>query len=92
MLVSSVGLFVHELGRPGATGPHGGYWFWSGIGSDLGELSIVIAVVSTALLAYRKHECHIHRCRRLAWHPDPEHGHPVCKRHHPDHGTAKLAA
>jgi hypothetical protein len=23
---------------------------------------------------------------RLAWHPHPDHGHPVCRHHHPDNG------
>lgn len=58
-----------------------GYQFWSGIGSDIGELAIITGV---AAFCYR-HNCHIHRCWRLSWHPDPETGHPVCKKHHPDH-------
>lgn len=85
-MLASLGLFLHELIRPGATGPRGGYWFWSGIGSDIGELTIVAA----AVVFYRRHECHIQGCWRPAWHPHPEHGHPVCKRHHPD--RIRLAA
>ena len=63
-----------------------GYQWWSGIGSDIAELSIAVAIVTAAVGAYHKHECHVEQCHRLAWHPDPDHGHPVCKRHHPDSG------
>ena len=56
---------------------HGdGYQFWSGIGSG----SPLIAAV---LLLYRRHNCHVAWCPWLQWHTHPEHGHPVCKRHHP---------
>lgn len=59
-----------------------GYNIWSGLGSDLGEIAIVGGVIAW----YRKHNCHVHRCPRLSWHPR-EDGHPVCRRHHPDHPT-----
>jgi hypothetical protein len=62
-----------------------GYQFWSGIGSDVGEVTILGALV----MIYRKHECHVERCHRPAWHPHPEHDHPVCKRHHPDAGMIR---
>jgi len=32
----------------------------------------------------RRHNCHVKGCWRLQWHVHPEHGHPVCKRHHPE--------
>jgi hypothetical protein len=65
--------FVHVLsGR--------GYQFWSGIGSDVGEVTLLGLV----LVWWRNHDCHVHRCWRLQWHPHPVHGHPVCKHHHPD--------
>lgn len=57
--------------------PDGGYWFWSGIGSDLGEVTLIAAVV--ALLRHRN--CHVKGCWRLG-HIDPDHGHPACRRHH----------
>jgi hypothetical protein len=29
----------------------------------------------------------VQRCWRLEWHPHPDNGHPVCRKHHPDgHG------
>ncbi len=58
-----------------------GYQFWSGIGSDVGELTLLTAFV----IWIRQRNCHVNRCWRLAWHPHPEHGHPVCRHHHPDY-------
>lgn len=63
-----------------------GYQFWSGIGSDLGEYTIALALIGGLVRSYRQHVCHVETCHRLAWHPDPGHGHPVCKRHHPHTG------
>lgn len=62
-----------------------GYQFWSGVGSDFGEL-VLLGVFVTF---WRHHNCHVHRCWRLSWHPHPDHGHPVCRVHHPDHKTIK---
>jgi hypothetical protein len=68
---------------------HGLRWTWadptgynvvSGIGSDLGEL----AILGAALAWLRRHNCHVRRCWRLGWHPHPDHGHLVCRAHHPD--------
>lgn len=60
-----------------------GYQFWSGIGSDLGELSLLAAVVA----ALRHKNCHHAGCWRLG-HNHPEHGWPACRHHWhetPDH-------
>jgi hypothetical protein len=59
-----------------------GYEFWSGIGSDIGELTLLTAFI----IWIRQRNCHVNRCWRLAWHTHPEHGHPVCRHHHPDYG------
>lgn len=65
--------FVHIL-----TGP--GYQWWSGMGSDLGELTIIGGLA----MLYRKGECHMDGCHRIGWHPSEQHdGHVVCRRHHP---------
>ncbi len=65
--------FVHVLsGR--------GYAFWSGAGSDVGE----VAILGGIAMFWRKHNCHVYRCWRLSWHPSPDHGHPICRHHHPD--------
>lgn len=57
--------------------PNGGYWFWSGIGSDIGEVTILGAVIGL----YRHHNCHVNGCWRRGK-PDPAHGFPACKHHH----------
>lgn len=75
MLLASLGWFWHPL--------HGaGYQFWSGIGSDVTEITIVFALLAW----WHSHHCHVHRCWRVSWWPHPDHGHPVCRHHHPDTG------
>lgn len=57
--------------------------FYGGIGSDV---TIATAFLGSMVMFLRKHNCHVHRCWRLQWHPDPVSGHPVCKHHHPESG------
>jgi hypothetical protein len=60
-----------------------GYGFWSGVGSDIGELGIIGGLA----VLVRHHVCHVHRCWRVGRHQTPGEGntvHTVCKRHHPD--------
>ena len=68
---------------------HGdGYNFWSGIGSDIGEITIVIAV-----FAWWKHRnCQVKGCWRIHLTNPTEAGHYVCKRHHPAHEGNQLSA
>ena len=63
------------------------YGFWSGIGSDIGELALLGGVIAM----YRRNTCHVAGCWRLQWkHHD---GHMLCKRHHPhDAPTAEEIA
>lgn len=62
-----------------------GYQFWSGIAGCFVSLGML-----GGILAYlRKHNCHRKGCWRLQWHPDPDSGHPLCKKHHP-HDPAEL--
>lgn len=65
---------LHVLGIDDLSGRW--YGFWSGIGSDLGELGIVAALL-------RRHVCEVHHCWRLGLHQTAA-GHRVCRRHHPD--------
>lgn len=74
LVASSGGAVWHAVWHPLS---QAGSVFYGGIGSDLGEVTLVGAVV----LAYRHHNCYVPRCLRLG-HIDPEHGHPACKRHH----------
>jgi len=45
---------------------HGGYNFVSG---PLADITLATAFVGWLYLFLRKHNCHVHRCPRLAWHP-----------------------
>ena len=72
--------YIHPLGGRG-------YQFWSGIGSDVGEITLLGAL----LAIWSKHNCHVHRCWRLSWHPSKKYGgHIVCRHHHEDSGTDLL--
>jgi hypothetical protein len=56
-----------------------GYGFWSGIGSDIGEVAIIGAVIGM----YRRHSCHVDSCWRIGRHPVDGTGFVTCRRHHP---------
>ena len=44
------------------------------------------------MLFWRNHNCHVHSLLAAVVAPAPGHGHPVCKKHHPDaHTIAALA-
>lgn len=60
------------------------YAFWSGFGSDLGEVTLISAVVASVITAYRHHNCHVAGCRRIG---KPVEGTPylACHIHHPAH-------
>ena len=55
------------------------YGFWSGFGSDIGEVAIVGGLISV----YRRNNCEVHGCWLLGRHQTAA-GHHVCRRHHPD--------
>lgn len=71
---------AHLLGLDNMSGPW--YGFWSGFGSDLGELAIFGGLFAT----YRRHTCHVDH-PRFCWRPGvhPVEGTPyrACKKHHP---------
>jgi hypothetical protein len=66
---------LHLTGSDNLSGPW--YGFWSGFGSDLGELAIVGGLVSL----YWRHNCHVKRCWRIG--RLPAGGFLVCHKHHP---------
>jgi hypothetical protein len=66
-------LAVHT-GTVDEGGPY--YGFWSGFGSDLGEVTLIGAVLGT----YYKHNCHRRGCWRVGRHMVD--GTPWCNRHH----------
>ena len=53
---------VHT-GTVNESGPF--YGFWSGFGSDLGEVTLLAAAYGL----YRAHNCHAHRCPWIGRHP-----------------------
>lgn len=53
------------------------YGFWSGFGSDLGEVALLGAVVGW----YRSNECHVDGCHRIGRHPFKHY--KLCAKHHP---------
>lgn len=55
------------------------YNFWSGIGSDFGELTIFAAVMGL----YHKHNCHVTGCWRIGKYKVAGSHYVVCKVHHP---------
>lgn len=68
-----------------------GYGFWSGFGSDLGEIAIIGAVYA----AFRRHNCHVRRCWRIQRHAVEGTPWVVCRKHHPrinDMPTAEQVA
>jgi hypothetical protein len=87
-----VGWLLHWLavhtGTVNEPGPY--YGFWSGFGSDLGEITLIGVILGALGTWYRRNNCHIDRCRRLSHRQVSgldEHGQPVtfhvCRRHHP---------
>lgn len=68
-------VFLNWTGASNTAGT--AYGFWSGIGSDFGEITLIAAI----LTFYKMHECHIDGCHRFGKHPF-EH-YKLCKKHHP---------
>lgn len=56
------------------------YGFWSGFGSDIGE----VAIVGGLLSIYRHHNCHVQGCLRLSRAPVTGTPWKTCWRHHPE--------
>jgi hypothetical protein len=58
------------------------YNFWSGFGSDIGEVLILGGVIQL----YRKHNCHVTNCWRIAHHKQVDNAtgteYPLCKKHY----------
>jgi hypothetical protein len=71
---------VMDLGHVLGTDGRGWYDFWSGLGADIGG----IAFVGAALGLYRKHNCHVHGCWRIAKQQVVGTSWVVCHRHHPE--------
>ncbi len=57
-----------------------GYQFWSGIGSDIGEVAILGGVITLA----RHVNCHVKGCWRLGGHAVEGTPFRTCRKHHPN--------
>lgn len=69
---------LHFLGIDNPAGPW--YAWWSGAGSDLGE----IVLVGGFWAGIRRLNCHEHRCWRVGRHKVEGTPFVVCRKHHPD--------
>lgn len=54
------------------------YGFWSGFGSDIGEVTIIIGLITW----YKSGECHIDTCHRRGRYPFQHY--KLCRLHHPE--------
>lgn len=66
----------HCLGLDNSSGSV--YLFWSGFGSDLGEVTLIGMLIAW----YKNHTCHVQKCYRWGKHPFKHY--ILCKKHHPD--------
>jgi hypothetical protein len=64
-------------------GPDRYYNFWSGIGSDLGEATLISAVGIGVYTGVRKVNCHTKGCWRIGHHRLEGTPYVLCKHHHP---------
>ncbi len=80
-------LAVHTGSTAIPIGPY--YNFWSGFGSDIGEITIITGLVAI----YKKNNCQVRRCLSFGHHdwvdPDTSVIYRVCRLHHPDHPGKK---
>lgn len=63
------------------------YGFWSGFGSDLGE----VAIIGAGIGIFRKHNCHVQGCWRIGKHPVEGTPYIVCRKHHPGISQEKVS-
>lgn len=73
-----------------------GRWVWYSFWSGFGSLALVTAVAGVPVLLFRKFNCEMRWCPRLARHDfaDPEHNvhHHLCRKHHPLHPGKPVTA
>lgn len=64
-----------------------GYEFWSGLGSDLSEITLL----GIAIGAFRHVNCQAPWCWRIGRHLTADGHHKLCRRHHPDLPDSRLS-
>lgn len=76
-----------------ANGNSAWYLFPSGWG---GDITIVVSILTAPFILWRKHDCGVRWCPRLAHHdfpdPDTQIVHHLCRKHHPQHPGKPLTA
>lgn len=77
--MSFISWFLHVIGVEPRQ-PSTAYNFFSGAGSDLGEITII----GLGIGAFRHVNCHQRGCWRLGRHPVAGGLFKVCSHHHPD--------
>ena len=60
-----------------------GYQFWSGVGSDFGQVTLITGLLAVALTWRHHHRCHGDGCRKVGLHRVQGTPHKVCWNHHP---------
>ena len=87
ILIGVVGALRHWIALHTGT-LHGGpdlyYNFWSGFGSDLGEATLISAVIVGVYTGVRKVNCHTKGCWRIGHHPLEGTPFILCRHHHPE--------
>lgn len=64
------------------------YGFWSGFGSDLGE----IALIGSVITLYKTHNCNVKRCPRIAHHEVGGTTYKTCNKHATEENHDELHA
>ena len=65
-------------------GPDVYYNFWSGFGSDLGEVTLISAVLVGVYTGVRRVNCHTRGCWRIGRHHLDGTPYVLCRHHHPE--------
>lgn len=72
------GWWWEEFLHPGNSGPHGGYWFYSGLAG-----AAFLGLIPATILLLRNHNCHEPHCPRIGRFLHQESGSRWCHRHLP---------
>lgn len=78
-----ISAFLHYTGADDVTGAW--YGFWSGFGSDLGE----VLLLGGLFAMYRHHNCQVKGCWRLGRQVHGTHD-VLCRKHHSEASQQKL--
>lgn len=66
----------------GIVGSGGYYGFWSGTGSDIGEVVLIGSIITLIVGLWRKVNCHTEGCYRIGIHHVAGGQYVVCRKHH----------